>query len=148
MEKACCFVKVMRLHGENSPWDGPCIVRNYIRTLEWKKYFTPEARPEQRHTLHKPLDSEVLHDQRWELKEKNILWWLLIYVWYLYFTLEAVKPTEGFWVKGMIMASFIFGNLFMAWIEEAIETSWDKGGRVLNDLAFSCTYTLHVLFPH
>ena len=56
--------------------------------------------------------------------------WTLTYICYLFLTLETMKLTEDFQIDGMIIASLYSENPDI--VEEAEETSWDKGEHVLS----------------
>ena len=153
MKEAWWSVNVTRLHWESSTWYGTCIVRIYIITSESKAYFTLEHSRNKGMLHFSPL-TQKFYTIRDEIGRKQTFYegyWTLTYVCYLYLTQEAMKPTDDFWVEGMIIASLYLETPDI--IEEAAETSWDKGEHVLSSfwlhtLAFFCSYVLRFLFPH
>lgn len=147
MKEAWWSVNVTRLHWESSTWYGTCIVRIYIITSESKAYFTLEHSRNKGMLHFSPL-TQKFYTMRDEIGRKQTFYegyWTLTYVCYLYLTQEAMKPTDDFWVEGMIIASLYLETPDI--IEEAAETSWDKGEHVLSSfwlhtLAFFCSYVL------
>lgn len=96
-----------------------------------KNILDSATQQKQRHTLLQPFNSKVLHNERWEGKETFYEGhWTLTYICYLFLTLETMKLTEDFQIDGMIIASLYLENPDI--VEEAEETSWDKGEHVLS----------------